>query len=190
MDLDKGEEELLKSMHQKTRYNIRLADKKGVKIKFNKSDKDLDSFWQLLQETTNRDKFSAHSKSYYQEMLSLDNVYLALAEYEGEVLAANIIMPWGNTTTYLHGASSNKFRNVMAPYLLQWETIKKAKKEGFQYYDFWGIAPEGSSKEKSWAGITRFKRGFGGKEIKYLGTYDFIVNSFWYRLYELVRKFR
>ncbi|MDD5043689.1 MAG: peptidoglycan bridge formation glycyltransferase FemA/FemB family protein [Patescibacteria group bacterium] len=188
LDLGKSEEELLGAMHPKTRYNIHLAEKRGVKVYFRKEKEDAENFWRLLQETASRDEFRAHDKNYYQRMLELENVYVATAEYQGKVLAANIIINWGETATYLHGASSNQERQVMAPHLLQWETIKRAKAEGYKYYDFWGIAPPGSSKAKSWAGITRFKKGFGGEEVKYPGTYDKVISAWWYQFYNLGRK--
>jgi len=191
LDLEKSEEELLVEMHPKTRYNIGLAERKGVKIRFSNDKKDLDKFLELIKITSERDKFLPHAENYYKKMFaSLGDgiLQVALAEYEDQVLTANLVMFFGNTATYLHGASSNKHRNLMAPHLLQWEMIKKAKEQGFKNYDFWGIAPEGSEKEKAWTGVTRFKRGFGGQEISYPGTFDIPLNSFWYKLYRIVKK--
>ncbi|NIP32988.1 peptidoglycan bridge formation glycyltransferase FemA/FemB family protein, partial [Candidatus Saccharibacteria bacterium] len=125
-------------------------------------------------------KFRAHPKSYYKKILeslgSMAEVWFA--EYKGKVIAANLMIFWGNTVLYLHGASSRDHKNVMAPYLLHWELIKRAKADGYKYYDFWGIAPP-DSPNHPWAGITRFKKGFGGTEVKYPGTFDLAINKFW-----------
>ena len=137
LDLTKSEDEILKSMHQKTRYNIRLAEKKGVKIVEAGADR-FEEFWQLLVSTGDRDDFNLHGRSYYQAMLKMENSFVKLlfAEYKGKLLAGNLVVFFGDTVTYIHGGSSNKNREVMAPYALQWQTIKLAKKTGFKYYDF------------------------------------------------------
>lgn len=185
MDLKEGEEELLKKMHQKTRYNIRLAEKKRVKI-FEGDIKYFDSFWRLLNETTERDDFRPHGQDYYIEMLNSDPNFIKLfvAEYEGKIIASNIVSFFGDTATYMHGASSNEFRNVMAPYLIQWHVIKEAKKRGCRYYDFYGID------EKKWPGVTRFKSGFGGDNRHFPGTFDYVLDRGWYNIYGMVRKVR
>jgi len=183
--LDKNEEDLLADMHQKTRYNIRLADKRGVTVR-QMDNNEFDKFWNLVYVTTERDKFRPHPKDYYKKMLdSLGNMaQVWFAEYEGKILAANLMIFWGDNAIYLHGASSNEHRNVMAPYLLHWEMIKKAKAEGFEHYDFWGIAPE-NEPNHPWAGITRFKKGFGGVEVSYPGTFDLPMKKIWYLMYRL-----
>jgi lipid II:glycine glycyltransferase (peptidoglycan interpeptide bridge formation enzyme) len=84
----------------------------------------------------------------------------------------------------MHGASASKYRNVMAPYLLQWHAIKLAKNLGYKYYDFYGVD------EDKWPGVTRFKKGFGGREVNYPGTFDLIFNRRWYSVYRMVRKAR
>ena len=196
LDLNKSEDELLAEMKQKTRYNIRLAEKQGVKIKVsNNLEKDIDIFYQLAKETAKRDGFDIHLKEHYEKMLSVGrhemldqvrhdngvNVKLFLAEYQNKIIAANIVVFFGSRASYLHGASSNEHRNLMAPYLLQWEQIKEAKNRGCQIYDFWGI------NEKNWPGVTRFKKGFGGKEIDYVGTYDYVFNKKWYWIYRFAK---
>ncbi len=190
LDLSLDEANLLSSMHEKTRYNIRLAQKKGVTVRRGTSD-DLRHFWRINMETVTRDKFQSHGLSYYEKMLGTlprDMAYLYCAEYEGQVIAANIVMHYGDTATYVHGASSNVSRNVMAPHLLQWQQILDAKKAGFRWYDFWGIAPESSAETHSWAGITRFKKGFGGTQVHYAGTYDYPLKSAMYGAYTFIRK--
>ena len=189
LDLNKTEDELLAEMHQKTRYNIRLAKKKGVKIeKIEDKAKAINIFSKLIKETSVRDKFTPHSDNYYQKILkALDkNVCLWVAKYEDKILVANIIVNFGDTVIYLHGASSNEHRNLMAPHLLQWEQIKWAKENGFQIYDFWGI----SETDPRWAGFTRFKKGFGGHEKNLPGTSDLVYNQRAYKIYNFIKKFR
>ncbi len=191
LDLAQSEEKLLKNMRQKTRYNVRLAGKKGVKTRL-AGIGDFDKFWKLMEETTGRDGFRAHSKEYYEKMLSITptpsqrkfDVKLYFAEYGGKVLAAGIFSFYSDTVAYLHGASTHEHKNAMAPYLLHWEIIKLAKKQGYKYYDFYGVS------EKKWPGVTRFKRGFGGREVKYPGTYDVVFNRRWYGIYKIIRKIR
>lgn len=185
LDLSQSEEDILKQMHQKTRYNIKLAEKKGVKvIEADKSK--FEEFWSLLDQTSDRDKFRPHGRSYYQEMLNLDSSFIKLffAEFEGKLLATAIISLFGDSVTYLHGGSSTENREIMAPYALQWQAIKIAKKSGYKFYDFHGID------EEKWPGVTRFKKGFGGEEINYPGTFDLIFDHGWYSVYQMVRKVR
>jgi peptidoglycan pentaglycine glycine transferase (the first glycine) len=184
LDLTKSAEELLAVMHPKTRYNIRLAEKKGVEIREG-SQSDLDNFYDLISSTYNRKHLKVYNKGYYQKLLeNLTNAKIYLAEYQNKILAANLILFYGDTATYLHGGSSEEDKNIMAPHLLQWEIIKLAKAQGYRYYDFWGID------EKKWPGVTRFKMGFGGTEVKYGGAFDLILNKFWYTVYKLIKSFK
>jgi lipid II:glycine glycyltransferase (peptidoglycan interpeptide bridge formation enzyme) len=186
LDLSLSEEELLKAMHQKTRYNIRLSEKKGVVIREGGGTaKDFSEFWRLMSLTSERDAFRIHNQKHYKNLLGAsNNIKLYFAQFEGKNIAAGLFCFFNDRVTYMHGASDNEARNLMAPYLLQWEVIKTAKKEGYKYYDFYGID------EKKWPGVTRFKGGFGGVVKEYPGTYDFIFRPFVYNLYELLRKLR
>ncbi len=184
LDLLKSEDEIMEEMHQKTRYNIRLAEKKGVKVREGDI-YDLEIFYNLMFNTFERKGKKLFNKNYYQKMF--ENVPYAkfyLAEFENKVLCANMVFFYGDTVTYLHGGSSEENKNLMAPHLLQWETIKKAKELGYRYYDFWGID------EAKWPGVTRFKKGFGGFEIDYGGTYDLSLNKFWYAAYQISKIFK
>ena len=186
LDLSKSTAELLREMHQKTRYNLNLADKKGVKITQGDMTR-FEEFWSLLDQTSGRDKFRPHGRNYYQAMIESrgDNpAKLFFAEYRGRPLATAIVYFFGDTAAYLHGGSANEERNVMAPYLLQWHCIKLAKANGLQYYDFHGID------EARWPGVTRFKKGFGGLEVNYPGTFDLVYDPGWYNIYKMVRKVR
>jgi len=195
LDLRKDETNLLQEMKSKTRYNIRLAKRKGVQIRQSLSSEDLQKFLSLIKTTAQRDGFKSHPESYYREMVEFFGkkglLQIFLADYEGETIAVNLVLFFGRQATYLHGASSNEHRNVMAPHLLQWEQIKEARKRGCLHYDFWGISSERqgvNSKTKSWSGITRFKKGFGGKEVGYAGTRDLVLKPSWYRIYKVFRR--
>ncbi|MDD4900933.1 MAG: peptidoglycan bridge formation glycyltransferase FemA/FemB family protein [Patescibacteria group bacterium] len=186
LDLVKSsEDELLRAMHPKTRYNISLAVKRGVKIITGDKNK-FEEFWRLLDQTSDRDKFRPHGRSYYQTMIELGDspIKLFFAEYKGKLLATALVSYFGDTATYLHGGSADEDRNVMAPYLLQWQAIKLAKAGGQKYYDFHGI------NEAKWPGVTRFKKGFGGFELNYPGTFDMVYDQSWYQIYKMVRKVR
>ncbi len=184
LDLSLSAEELIAAMHQKTRYNIRLAEKKGVTIVQGKQE-DGEEFWRLMSLTSERDGFRLHGKKHYENLLSAPNfIKLFFARYEGKNIATGLFCFFGDRVTYLHGASDNEARNLMAPYLLQWEVIKTAQKEGYRYYDFYGID------ETKWPGVTRFKLGFGGNIHEYPGTFDFIFKPFLYGFYEFLRKIR
>jgi lipid II:glycine glycyltransferase (peptidoglycan interpeptide bridge formation enzyme) len=182
LDISDSEEKILRGMHHKTRYNIKLAEKKGVIVKQSNSEKDLEEFWRLLQQTTKRDGFNSHPKEYYRKLLKIPNVTLFLALSKEKVVATNIVAFHKEQGIYLHGTSDYKYRNLMAPYLLQWKQIVEAKEQGCLEYDFWGID------EKKWPGVTRFKRGFQGQEVFYLGAYDLVFQKIWYWIYKIARK--
>ncbi len=238
LDITRSEEDLLKEMKPKTRYNIRLAGKKELRIKKYELRVDnkiffkekFEKFWGLVEETSARDNFKSHNKNYYWKMLeNLGRIQKApqpcgtmelandlsgenktknntmscrlraklyLAEYENKIVAANIVLYFGDLAVYLHGASSNKHRNIMAPYLLQWRQIMDAKKAGCKRYDFWGIKKSQKfvkpikSKVNDWSGITRFKKGFGGEEKNYIGAYDLIFRRWEYKLYNFAKKIK
>ncbi|MDP2812070.1 MAG: peptidoglycan bridge formation glycyltransferase FemA/FemB family protein [bacterium] len=193
LDLDKDIEELLSLMHAKTRYNIALARKKGVSVRFSNQEKDIEDFLRLIKDTYSRNQITSHSDNYYRLLYSTINKHnvgaLALAELDGKIICANLLIRFGEAVTYVHGASDYNYRQFMAPNLLQWETIKQAKELGYRFYDFWGIAPEDGSKP-NWQGITRFKKSFGGRSLSYPGSHALIYNKNWYNLYNLNSKIR
>jgi len=193
LDLSISEDELLKNFHQKTRYNIKLAAKKGVGVELTTDPQALTDFFQLLNQTAKRDGFQPHPESYYQKMwhsLSVDGkIKIARARYQNRTLVSNLIIVYGDTVTYLHGASSDQDRQLMAPHLTQWETIKYAKKLGYKYYDFWGVASADKPRHHL-AGVTRFKAGFDGHEVVYLGTFELALKSVTYLGYLFFRKLR
>ena len=185
LDLSESEESLLTDLQSKTRYNLRLAEKKGVTVSVGSAD-DLSEFWRLLHLTGERDGFRLHGEEHYKNLLlgGQGAIKLLLAEYEGCQVAAGLFSFWGDRAVYLHGASDNQYRNVMAPYLLQWTAIMQAKKLGCRYYDFHGID------EKKWPGVTRFKLGFGGRTVSYAGTWDVVFRPVSYVAYNFLRRLR
>jgi peptidoglycan pentaglycine glycine transferase (the first glycine) len=184
LDISGSSQELLKQMGQKTRYNIKLAQKKGIVIE--EDNTKIGDFLKLLKKTAKRDNFQLHPQEYYQKMISVlgpkSSAKLFLAKYQKKIIAANLTCFFGRTAIYLHGASDYRFRQMMAPYLLQWQSILEAKKQGFRFYDFWGID------EEKWPGITRFKKGFGGIKIIYPGSFDLVFQPAWYKIYQIARR--
>ncbi len=198
LDISGDEESILAAMKQKTRYNIRLAGKKGVSVREGRAD-EVKIFYDLSQITAQRDGFGVHSLAYYQSAYRLfapDRCALLLAEFEGEPLSAVMVFRQGAAAYYFYGASSNRHRNRMPNYLVQWAAIQWAKQQGCTRYDLWGIpdaAPEtleAEFKNRSdglW-GVYRFKRGFGGRYAQSVGAFDFVYNLLLYRLYKLLRR--
>lgn len=201
------EDELLSAMKSKWRYNIRLAEKKGVqvrKINADSSDfeKDLDSFYEIYKTTASRDGIGLHPKSYYKDLLergSKENseeikVYLYIASHKDEEketaddLACIIVLFSSKETVYLYGCSSNVKRNLMPAYLLQWTAIKDALSYGSEYYDFYGIPPT-NDENHPMHGLYLFKTGFGGREVHRPGSFD-IPKSFLYTFYIAAERLR
>jgi lipid II:glycine glycyltransferase (peptidoglycan interpeptide bridge formation enzyme) len=177
VDLTAGEDEILGRMKSKGRYNIRLAHKRGVRVRSGGAE-DLEKFYALYQETARRDGINIHALSYYQALFAHCAAYpgqelrLYLAEYEGKTLAANIVLLRKSAATYLYGASSNEDRNVMAPYALQWRAMTDAKAYGCAEYDLFGIPPRADPNHPM-AGLYFFKTNFGGRIIHRSGSWDF-----------------
>lgn len=192
MDIRPSEAELLAKMKPKTRYNVRLAERHGVKIRFSRRTEDMEQFIECIYATTNRKAIRPHLKKYYRNfftVFSKEQCIVAIAEHEGKVLAANLLVFFEDTAYYLHGGSSDVGRHVMAPFLLQWKSIEEAKKRGMYQYNFGGVSLQGKNMNEAWAGITRFKQGFTPTTplITFPGAYDIIVSPFSYRLYRCLR---
>ncbi|OGC82514.1 MAG: hypothetical protein A2788_01520 [Candidatus Abawacabacteria bacterium RIFCSPHIGHO2_01_FULL_46_8] len=186
LDLALSEEELLAQMKPKGRYNIKLSQQKGVTVREAKEmSRDLPIFLDLLKTTSKRDSFQAHQGIYYKNMLEtlrpLGLAHLLIAEQRGQPLAAIIMTVYGNKAIYYYGASANEKRELMAPYLLQWEAIRLAKQKGLRYYDFLGVAPQ-YDRYHPWAGVTDFKRKFGGTQLNFVGTFELVYDPLWYRM--------
>jgi lipid II:glycine glycyltransferase (peptidoglycan interpeptide bridge formation enzyme) len=187
LDIGKSEEELLKNMHQKTRYNLRLAEKKGVEIVEDSSEQGFEEYWKLMEETTKRQGFFAHGKGYHkkmwQEMTGSGMGHLYKAIYQDKTLTAWMVFILNDTIYYPYGASSNEHREVMASNLMMWEVMRYGKKQGCRLFDMWGsLGPEPDTKDP-WYGFHKFKQGYGSELVEFLGTYDLVITPLLYNLY-------
>lgn len=195
LDLSKSEKELLAEMKPKSRYNIKVAERKGVKVRISQKDEDLQSFYRLSREMITRGYQSFPYEHYSAELDALkksNKLSLFVAEKDKKILAVLLVIFWQDIAIYLHGASSEEMREFMPNHLAQWEAIKTAKKRKCLVYDFWGIAPDDDPKHP-WSGITRFKKGFGGEEVHFLGAYDYPIQKIWYNFFyffNILRKVR
>ncbi len=185
LDLSRSEGELLAAMKQKTRYNVRLATRRGVTVREGTS-ADLDAFYQLYAETSQRDGFLIRPRDYYHDawgsFLSAGRARLLLAEFESEILAGLVLFTFGATAWYMYGASSNRHRKRMPNQLLQWEAIRQAKAVGCTLYDLWGAPNTLDESDLMW-GVYRFKLGLGSQFTRGLGAWDFAPSRPIYRLY-------
>jgi lipid II:glycine glycyltransferase (peptidoglycan interpeptide bridge formation enzyme) len=190
LDIRPEEGELLKAMHQKTRYNIRLAQKKGVVIRRGLRE-DLPVFYEVLIETTQRDNFLVRSLSYFEDLYDTlvpkGYAELFIAEYDGKVVAGTLAMRAGDKVWYVYGASSNTHRNVMPNYLIQWEMICWAKGLGCSLYDFRGVSGD-LSEDNPLYGLYKFKKGFNGAFTEFIGEWDIIYRPVMYRLWRIAEK--
>lgn len=190
LDLTKSEEELLKNMYSKTRYNIRVAEKHGVMVKQDDSNKAFETYLALMQETTKRQKYFAHTEHYHRlmwETLEPSGIaHLLEADYQGQTLVSWVVFLFNGILYYPYGASSNLYRNVMASNLMMWEVIKWGKKNGAKLFDMWGALGPDPNPEDSWYGFHRFKQGYGVKHIEFIGSYDLVINRNLYMIYNLL----
>ncbi len=197
VDLRGDEEQILARMKQKTRYNIRLAEKKGVYVR---PWDDLESFHRLMLVTGQRDSFGVHSLDYYRRAWELfrpsGQCELLVAEYAQQPLAALMVFRHGRRAWYLYGASSDLERNRMPTYLLQWEAMRWAKAQGAEEYDLWGVpdADEATleahftERQDGLWGVYRFKRGFGGRLRRAVQAHDRVYRPLLYRLIRSLRR--
>ncbi len=194
LDLTKSEDELIKSMHAKTRYNIGVAQKHEVVVKEDNSPEAFSQYIRLTQKTTQRQGFYAHSTNYHRKMWETMRdagiAHLWTATYKNETLAAWIIFIWKDTVYYPYGASSRNHRDVMAPNLLLWEIAKWAKKQGIKYFDLWGALGPHPDVNDPWYGFHRFKEGYNPKLIEFIGSYDLVINPVLYELYKIANTIR
>ncbi len=211
LDLTKSEEELLKNMHPKTRYNIRVAQKHEVSVVEDNSDSAFETYLKLTFETTKRQGFYAHDENYHRSMWQTlrqrsdvrsqksDKLtaHLFLAKFRPPdsdlrplILVAWIVFIFKDTIYYPYGASSTKHREVMASNLMMWEVIRWAKKMGLKKFDMWGSLGPNPDEHDPWFGFHRFKQGYGGKLVEFVGSYDLVIKPFWYQLYKIADKIR
>ena len=188
LDIAPDEDELLKKMKQKTRYNIRLAGRKGVNVRLG-GIADLNSVYRLYAETSIRDGFVIRNEEYYRKVwstfINADKAKPLIAEVDGEIVAALILFYFAGTAWYLYGMSSIEHRDKMPNYILQWEAIRLAKNMGCSTYDLWGAPEQFDDQDPLW-GVYRFKSGLGGTVVRHAGAWDFPVNKSLYSLYTQV----
>lgn len=178
LDVTPDEETLLARMKEKWRYNVRLASRKGVTVRVATTEDDVRTWYHLLQTTGERDAFGIHTLDYYLSAWRIfaprNQVTLLLAAYNGQTLAGIFVGLFAHEAIYLYGASSNEQRNLMPNYLLQWEAMRWAKQQGATRYDFWGI-PATDNADEAMAGVYRFKSGWGGAIVRYVGCYEHVL---------------
>lgn len=186
LDISKPEEELLAGMRKSTRYLIKKSLNLGLELEVSKDPKSAGILYELQKETAKRHKFVGFSqklfKSEIESFAGNENAAVFICRKDKEVLAAAIIIFYGNTAYYHFSGSTSKFSEVPFSYFLQWQIILEAKKRGIKYYNFWGIAPNNNPKHR-FAGVTLFKTGFGGERIDWLHAHDLPVSSLYWLTY-------
>lgn len=193
LNLTLSEEDLLKHMKPKTRYNIRVAEKKGVVVKEVSTDEGYTQFEKLYFETCKRQNYHGHSPAYHQALwnaLKGTQAHILIAYLNDVPLAAYELLFFKEKFYYLYGGSSILNKNVMAPNLLMWEAIKLGKKLGAKTFDLWGSLPPGYSESHPWSGFTRFKEGYGTEFTHLSASYDLVINPLLYKIYNFVYKIR
>ena len=190
LNIGRSEKEILTDMHQKTRYSIGLAERKGVTVKKVTGSELLEyfeTFYALLLETSIRGKFALHPKEYYRHMFQsgkIDpSIVLYVAYYEGEILAAHMVIFYGTTAFYPFGGSRRDKREVVPAYALHWQAIRDAKERGCTEYNFGAIDTGEAVTHENWSGISDFKRKWGGRVVVHADFRDLVLKPFWYYLY-------
>jgi len=187
IDLSKNLDDLLMSFEEKTRYNIRLSEKKGVTVREDSTIEGIDAFYKMYRETSKRDTFLIHPKSYYLKLKEclidrgMANVFIA--EYQGKLIASLFAFKFGSHVWYMYGASINDYRNVMPNHALHWYLMKWAKEKGCRTYDLWGV-PSAPSEKHPLYGVYRFKKGFNGALRSWIGAYDLPFDRIGYAVFD------
>jgi len=193
IDLFVSEDAMLARMKQKTRYNIRLAEKKGVAVRVGMQ-ADLSMLYKMYAETSVRDSFVIRDEGYYKKVWTtfmqsstfkpsnFPTCEPLIAEVNGEAVSAIFVFYFAGRAYYVYGMSREVHREKMPNYLLQWEAMKRAKARGCSIYDLWGAPDEFNENDSMW-GVFRFKEGLGGQVVRTLGAWDLAPNPFWYKMY-------
>lgn len=193
LDITKPEEELMANMRKATRYEIRKGEKIGIKITTSQDEKLIKEFYDLQIETSKRQGFVPFSYEFLKnqfEVFAKNNLALLYrAEFGKKVLAEAFIIFYNNEAVYHYGASTDEGRNYPGAYLIQWEAIREAKKRNIKRYNFWGVSPP-ESKNHRFAGLSLFKRGFGGEDVSYLPAHDLVINKPRYILNSFIETMR
>lgn len=195
LDLNHSEEKLLAKMSPKTRYNIRLAKKRGVKVIVDDSDNNFKWFLRLLfEQTVERQGFYAHSPRYFEKLWEAlkptGMAHLIRAYYQDQTLAVFMVFVFNKTIYYPYGASTREKKELMAPNLVMWETIRFGKKQGCKMLDMWGALGPKANQKNPWYGFHRFKQGYGADLVEFMGTYDLVINKPLYPIYRVTDSLR
>ena len=192
VDLKPDLDTILSSFEEKTRYNVRLAEKKGVQVKHESNINGIEHFCKMYTETGQRDKFLIHPKEYYyrlkEYLIDRDLAEVFVAYFRGVPIASVVIFKLGQKIWYIYGASISIYRNVMPNHLLHWHVIKWAKENGYKEYDLWGI-PVKAKEGHPLYGVYRFKKGFNGERKTWIGVYDLPFNKLLYWFVNTAIKF-
>ena len=193
LDLTKSEEELFKNLKRKTRYNIRLAKRKGVEVKEMSNNKGFEIFVKLYFDTCKRQKYRGHTPEYHRiiwETLKKKIAHILVAFYKGKPVASYELFLYKNILYYPYGGSDYNYRNTFASNLLMWEVVLFGKRHGAKLFDMWGSLPPNYNKSHPWSGFTRFKQGYGGEFVEFVGSWDLVVDRVKYRIFTLLYKIR
>lgn len=192
LDLTQSEEELLKNMHSKTRYNIKVAIKHGVLVKETTDDKDFKTYLKLYFETTKRQNYHGHNKYYHQQvwetLKKADMARLLVAFYNNQPQTAWMLFNFKDALYYPYGGSSKSHPEIMANNLIAWEAIKLGKKLGLKTFDMWGALGPNADPKDPWFGFHKFKQGYGGRLVEYIGTYDIVFDWPIYLIFTAIDK--
>lgn len=190
LDLTKSEEELLKNMHSKTRYNIRLAEKKGVVVEERTDDKGFEIYLKLYFQTTKRQGYHGHNEEYHrkvwQELKNAGMARLLIGFYQKKPLSCWMLLNFNDTLYYPYGGSSIEYRDVMANNLVAWEAIKLGQKLKLKRLDLWGALSADADPTHPWYGFHKFKAGYGAQLVEYIGTYDLIFDNPVYWIFTMI----
>jgi peptidoglycan pentaglycine glycine transferase (the first glycine) len=186
IDLRPSPDAILAAMRPKGRYNISVARRHGVTIAEDTSPRGLIDFLRIYRDTADRQEFRTKHDTYFEALLeqtaAARHASICFADHEGTRLAAALVIRFGSRATYFYGGSLAERRHVMAPYLLHFEILCRARAAGIEWYDFWGVAPEGDERS-AWAGLSVFKRRFGGREVRLVPTLDYVYDRDAYMRY-------
>lgn len=194
VDLKKPKDQLMTSFHQKTRYNIGIAQKKGVQVYASQQDSDFEIYLKLYFDTTKRQGYFGHTPHYHKKvwqiLKSADMARVLIAKYKEKPLVAWMLLNFGDTLYYPYGGSSHEHRDVMASNLVCFEAIALGKKLGLTYFDMWGALGPNANEHDPWFGFHRFKAGYGPMHVEYLGTYDLILKNALYNTLNIADRMR
>lgn len=194
LDLTKPDDQLFSNLESKTRYNVNLAYRKGVKIIEDTSKEGMEKYIEILEETTKRQGFYAHTPEYFRKMWDevgdSGMIKIFHAVYENTILTTWVMFIFNDVLYYPYGASRSVHRNVMASNLMMWEMIRYGKAQGCKSFDMWGALGPNADKNDPWYGFHKFKKGYGGELMEFIGTFDLIFDQNIYKLFSLAEKLR